>query len=171
MWNLVTTGKAQTMPSVKFLYQDLIDKASVERKWEIGKVLAEHKIVPSPLRVDLQGATPLESLDNPPTFAISALYGSDYGQQPDQWLFENVQIRFYTSTGLLLDVDPGSTDVPPPAGLPAEISWTPSKDLWAEVMVAWVGEPIRWSVLATTELTDSGVLSQYESFSQTLTFA
>jgi hypothetical protein len=82
-----------------------------------------------------------------------------------------VQIRFYTSTGLLLDVDAGSTDVPRPAGLPAEISWTPSKDLWAEVMVAWVGEPIRWSVLATTELTGSGVLSQYESFSQTLTFA
>jgi hypothetical protein len=171
VWNLVTTGKAQTMPSVKFLYQDLIGKASVERKWEIGKVLAEHKIVPSPLRVDLHGATPLESLDNPPTFVISALYGSDYGKQPNKWLFKDVQIRFYTSTGLLLDVDPGSTDVPPPAGLPAEISWTPSKDVWAKVMVAWVGEPIRWSVLATTELTDSGVLSQYESFSQTLTFA
>jgi hypothetical protein len=171
VWNLVTTGKAQAMPSVKFLYQDLIDKASVERKWEIGKVLAEHKIVPSPLRVDLHGATPLESLDNPPTFVISALYGSDYGQQPNEWLFKNVQIRFYTSTGLLLDVLPGSTNVPPPADLPAEISWTPSKDLWAKVMVAWVGEPIRWSVLATTELTDSGVLSQYESFSQTLTFA
>ncbi|MFM7137330.1 MAG: hypothetical protein ACKO1M_09740 [Planctomycetota bacterium] len=171
VWNLVTTRTAQTMPAVKFLYQDLIDKASVERKWEIGKVLAEHKIVPSPLRADLHGATPLESLDNPPTFVMSALYGSDYGRQPDRWLFENVQIRFYTSTGLLLEVDPGSTDVPPPASLPAEISWTPSKDLWAEVMVAWVGEPIRWSVLATTELTESGVLSKYESFSQTLTFA
>ena len=171
VWNLVATGKAQTMPAVKFLYQDLIAKASIVRKWEIGKVLAEHKIVPSPLRVDLHGATPLESLDNPPTFVISALYGSDYGQHPNKWLFKNVQIRFYTSTGLLLDVLPGSTNVPPPADLPAEISWTPSKDLWAKVMVAWVGEPIRWSVLATTELTDSGVLSQYESFSQMLTFA
>jgi len=171
VWNLVTTGTAQTKPAVKFLYQDLIDKASVERKWEIGKVLAEHKIVPSPLRVDLHGATPLESLDNPPTFVMSASYGSFYGLQPDRRLFDNVQIRFYTSTGLLLEFDPGSTNVPPPAGLPAEISWTPSKDLWAEVMLVLGVETIRWSVLATTELTDSGILSQYESFSQTLTFA
>ena len=101
------------------------------------------------------------------------MYGSFYGLQPDRRLFENVQIRFYTSSGLLLKFDPGSTDVPPPppAGLPAEISWTPSKDLWAEVMLVLAVEPIRWSVLATTKLTDNGVLSEYESFSQTLTFA
>lgn len=169
VWKLIATGRATSAPYFKALYQDLITNASVERKWDIGRVLAEHKIVPAPLRVDLRGATTaLESLDNPPTFTISALYGSAHSQAPDQWLFNSVQIRFYNSIGLSIEVR-GSTEIVIPAGLPPEVSWTPTQDQWADIVLGSAFEPIRWSVVATTELSSNGISSAYESFSETVT--
>jgi hypothetical protein len=43
------------------------------------------------------------------------------------------------------------------------VSWTPTKDQWADI-VRWSDEPIRWSVVATTD----EIESTYESFSQTV---
>ncbi|MFN7814511.1 MAG: hypothetical protein ACK5SI_17855, partial [Planctomycetia bacterium] len=75
LWRLVTTGSAQAKPYFKSLYRDLITNVNIERRWDIGRVVADHKIVPAPLRVDLGGATTAsESIDHPPTFFISTLY-------------------------------------------------------------------------------------------------
>ncbi|MFN7811898.1 MAG: hypothetical protein ACK5SI_04460, partial [Planctomycetia bacterium] len=172
LWRLVTTGSAQAKPYFKSLYRDLITGVNIERSWDIGRVVADHKLVPAPLRVDLGGATTVsESIDHPPTFFISALYGADRlwvpgVKRPDQWLFRTVELRFYNSQGLRISVR-GSTEIPKPANLPndlpLEVSWTPTKDQWADI-VRWSDEPIRWSVVATTD----EIESTYESFSQTV---
>ena len=87
-------------------------------------------------------------------------------KRPDQWLFRTVELRFYNSQGLRISVR-GSTEIPKPANLPndlpLEVSWTPTKDQWADI-VRWSDEPIRWSVVATTD----EIESTYESFSQTV---
>lgn len=124
----------------------------------------------------MRGATTaVESIDHPPTFSISALYGADRlwahdEKRPDQWLFKTVELRFYNSTGLRINVR-GSTEIPKPANLPLdlplEVSWTPTQDQWADIIL-WSFEPIRWSVVATTELSSTGISSAYESFSETV---
>jgi hypothetical protein len=173
VWNLVTKGTANTAPFLRSLYSGLIADASIERIWAIGKVFADHKVVPAPLEVHLGDVTtPLESLDNPPTFVISPLYGSNQGHPLGsplaKLLFEKVEILFYSANGIQIEVS-GSTEVTIPEDVVPTVSWTPTKEQWAEIMLTWVGEPIRWSVFATTEI-DSSFKGKYESFSGTLTF-
>jgi hypothetical protein len=173
VWNLVTKSTANAAPFLRSLYSGLIADASIERIWAIGKVFADHKVVPAPLEVHLGDVTtPLESLDNPPTFVISPLYGSNQGHPLGpplaELLFEKVEILFYSANGIQIEVS-GSTEVTIPEEVVPTVSWTPTKEQWAEIMLTWVGEPIRWSVLATTEI-DSSFKGKYESFSGTLTF-
>jgi hypothetical protein len=177
LWEFITgqNATAKTDPQLRTMYHDVVNGASIERIWDVGKVLAVHSVVPSPLRADLNGATTsLDSIDKPPTFVISALYGTDETRPPaerqrDQQLFETVEIGFYTENGFPIAVS-GSTAVAVPSGVQTEWSWTPTKQQWREVLTGWFAGPLRWSVVAKTRLYVDNTFSRYESHSVTLAY-
>jgi hypothetical protein len=162
VWVLVVGvgAEARELPEFYSVYRNLTAEVDTERVWEIGQVLAAHNMVPSPLRVDY-GAD-----FTPPTFVVSALYGSTHGEDQDQWLFDSVDIRFYSDTGEWIEIG-GSTAMSIPVDQSPEISWTPTSDQWFELIVGGVD---RWSVVATTKAANGRVVSQYESFARTVAF-
>jgi hypothetical protein len=163
LWVLVVGAEAEAREEPEFYqaYLNLTAEVDIERVWEIGQVLAAHNMVPSPLRVDY-GADFM--LSDPPTFVVSALYGSEKGEVQDQWLFDSVEIRFYSGDGARIAVG-GSTAMSVPTDQPPEISWTPTSDQWLELVV---GGGRRWSVVATTKAANGRLVSQYESFAETV---
>jgi hypothetical protein len=164
VWVLVVSADAEAhkVPEFYSAYLNLTAGVNTERVWEIGQVLAAHNIVPSPIRVDY-GADFM--FFDPPTFVVSALYGSTDGVDQDQWLFDSVEIRFYSDTGERIDVS-GSSAMAVPVDQSPEISWTPTSDQWFELVVGGVS---RWSVVATTK-SGGRLVSQYESFARTVAF-
>lgn len=171
VWRLVTAGDASETTDLLTLYNELVNGAPRERIWDVGEIFADHNVAPDPLRTTVGGnVTEVVAANQLPTFTIAAPYGvsvDGFGARQDKWLFHRVEIAFFDHMGNRIQVS-GSTTFAQPAAVPSplEVSWTPSAAQWNEIVLAAAGQPIRWSVVASTAY--GNYSSRYESDARTL---